>query len=485
GGDMFAILWSAEEKRMVGINGSGRSGSLMTPEALAITGRIPGDGPKTITIPGTLSGWDTLLRQYGSISLEEALAPAIALAEEGFPVSEVTAAEWKIFEGLLQGNEAAKATFLIDEQRAPTAGEWFRNPDYAATLRKISEEGPAVLYGGEMGQKIAQHVQELGGFLTAEDFANHKMQWVEPESVPFGEYRIWQLPPNGQGIAVLEMIRLLEGFDLKSMDHNTAAYLHHLIEAKKLAYADLEQAVGDPENMAVSSRHMLTDTYIQARQSLINPRKAMARANPDPSLLNSETTYLSVADEQGNMISFISSLAGGFGSGVVVPGTGFALQNRGVGFSYEQGRANSVAPRTLPFHTIIPGFVTKNTADGTQEPWMSYGIVGGPQQPQAHVQFLFNMLIFDMDIQQALDAPRFRHWSDDKVSFESSISPQIIETLREMGHAPQNPLLKTAQTIFLGPNGGLIFGGGQAIVRHHTGYIAGSDSRRDGLAAAY
>ncbi len=485
GGDMFAILWSAEEQRLIGINASGRSGSLMTREALYSAGRIPGDGPKTITIPGALSGWVALLEKYGTISLADALAPAIKLAEEGFPVSGVTAAEWALFVNLLKKDPSARATFLMEGDRPPAEGEWFSNPDLAATLQHIAQEGQDVMYGGKLGERIATHVQGLGGFLTPEDFGNHASEWIEPISVPFQEYRLWELPPNGQGIAALEMLRILEPFDLASMKYNSAAYLHHLIEAKKLAYADLEHFVGDPDFMEVTPEQLLTDEFIARRRSLIDKSRALPRANPEASLTTSETTYLTVADQEGNMISFIASLAGAFGSGVVVPGTGFALQNRGVGFSYEEGRANSVGPGRRPFHTIIPGFVTKTTANGTQEPWLSFGIVGGPQQPQAHVQFLLNILLFDMDVQQAIDAPRFRHWSENQVSFEGAIFPDVIDELQSMGHAPRNPVMETAQTIFLGSNGGLVFGSGQAIMKLPRGYVGGSDSRRDRSAVIY
>jgi gamma-glutamyltranspeptidase/glutathione hydrolase len=485
GGDMFAMVWWAREERLVGINASGRSGSLMTREALASVGRIPGDGPRTITVPGALSGWAALLERYGTISLAQALAPAIALADEGFPISDVTAAEWSVFASLLEQDAGASATFLVDRVRAPRRGEWFSNPDYAATLRIIAEQGPAALYGGELGRRIATHVQGLGGYLTPEDLGRHGAEWVEPMSVPFAGYHVWELPPNGQGIAALEMLRILEPFDLAAMGHNSATYLHHLIEAKKLAYADLEHFVGDPELMTVTPDQLLADDFIARRRARLDPARATPRAEPEPSLTTSETTYLAVADADGNMISFINSLGGGFGSGVVVPGTGFALQNRGVGFSYEIGRANTVGPRRRPFHTIIPGFVTRAGSDGRQQPWLSFGIVGGPQQPQAHVQVLLNLLLFGMDVQQALDAPRFRHWSGNRVSFEAAIPEATIDELRAMGHAPQNPLIETAQTLFLGGNGGLVFGGGQAVMRRQRGYVAGSDSRRDGIAAAY
>ncbi len=485
GGDLFAIYWSAKEKRLIGLNASGRSGSLMTRDALRSVGRIPGDGPKTITIPGAVSGWAALLKDHGTITLADALAPAIKLAEDGFPLAAGGAAEWEVFAGLLKEDSSATRTFLKDGRRAPAAGEWFANPDYAATLRTIARDGPAALYGGELGRRIANHVQRLGGFLTTADFEHHKAEWVQPLAVRFKQYQIWELPPNGQGIAALEMLRILEPYDLAAMGHNSPAYLHHLIEAKKLAYADLEQVVGDPQAMTFNPKRLLDDDFIAKRRAQIRTDRALTHVSPDPSLTSGKTTYLTVADRDGNMISFISSLGGGFGSGVVVPGTGFALHNRGVGFSYELGRVNSVGPGRLPFHTIIPGFVTRTTADGGDEPWLSYGIVGGPQQPQAHVQVLLNMLVFGMDVQQALDAPRFRHWSDNRVSFEHAIPSRVVDALRAMGHAPQNPLLETAQTIFTGSNGGLVFGGGQAIERKSRGYIAASDSRRDGLAAAY
>jgi gamma-glutamyltranspeptidase/glutathione hydrolase len=280
------------------------------------------------------------------------------------------------------------------------------------------------------------------------------------------------------------MLRILEIDDLAAMGHNSATYLHHLIEAKKLAFADLDYFVGDPEFMAVNPEQLLADDFIEDRRSLIQPGRALAHAQPDTSLTKTDTTYFAVADREGNMISFINSLADGFGSGVVVRNTGFALQNRGIGFNESQGRANSPGPRRRPFHTIIPGFVTKTGNDGNQQPWLAFGIVGGDQQPQAQVQVLLNMLVFGMDVQQALDAPRFRHWRGNTVSFETAIPSAVIDELASMGHAPQNPLVEMTEIISLGRNRGLIFGGGQAIVREERGYTAGSDSRRDGLAAA-
>ncbi|WP_051219786.1 gamma-glutamyltransferase [Rheinheimera baltica] len=485
GGDMFAMLWLEQEQRLVGINGSGHAGALMTFDKMKDRRRVPDDGPQSITLPGALSGWARLLDAHGTLTLAQALAPAIALAEHGFPVSKATATEWGLFESKINWDSGARATFLIDQTRTPQAGEWFYNPDYANTLKLIAQHGPQLLYGGELGQTIAARVQELGGFLTQSDFANYSAQWVEPMSVAFKEYRLWELPPNGQGIAALEMLKILEPYDLAAMQHNSADYLHHLIEAKKLAYADLEHFVGDPEFMQIKPEQLLSDQVIAKRRALIHGGKAMAQADPEPSLTTSDTTYLSVADKDGNMVSFINSLAGPFGSGIVVPGTGFALQNRGVGLSVQPNRANTVAPGRRPFHTIIPGFVTKADAQGKQQPWLSFGIVGGAQQPQAHVQMLLNMMLFDMDVQQAIDAPRFRHWEHNNVSFEQAIPQSTMDKLYEMGHAAQNPIMATAQGFFHGNNTGLVFGGGQAVMKLDKGYVAGSDSRRDGVAAAH
>lgn len=485
GGDLFAILWSADEQSLIGLNASGRSGSLMTRERLQAVGRIPNEGAKSVTVPGALSGWAALLESHGTITLAEAIEPAALLAESGFPVPGVTAQEWATHEGTLRQFAGARDTFLINGERTPNVGEWFSNPALGKTLRAIAAEGPELLYGGELGERIARHVQAEGGFLTQEDFAGHRAEWVAPIAASFGDHQVWQMPPNGQGIAVLEMLRILAPYDLAAMGHNSPDYLHHLIEAKKLAFADLEAAVGDPDMMAITPATMLSETFIAGRRNMLSPDRALPRANADPSLGQTDTTYLSVADEAGNMVSLIASVAGMFGSNIVVPNTGFPLQNRAVGLRYEAGYANSAGPGRRPFHTIIPGFVTKTGSDGRQEPWLSFGIVGGPQQPQAQVQVLLNMLLFGMNVQQALDAPRFRHWKDNQVSFEQAIPDATVTALRDRGHEPQNPLMSAAHQVFLGANRGLLFGGGQAVVRAEKGYVAGTDSRRDGLAAAY
>jgi gamma-glutamyltranspeptidase/glutathione hydrolase len=356
GGDMFALLWSAREKRLVALNASGRSGSLMTREELVKRGRtsVPLFGAEPITVPGALSGWAALLQRYGTISLAQALAPAIRLADEGFPVSPVIAGQWAERVELLARDEGARATYLIDGARAPRPGEWFRNPDLAASFRKVAQGGPAVLYGGALGSRIVDRVRQLGGFLTLEDLANQKIEWVQPISTSFRGKTVWELPPNNQGVAVLEMLKILEPYDLKALGHNSAAYLHLLIEAKKLAYADLARWVGDPAAMTVDVKRLVSPGFIAARRALLDPRKAAERVDPGDAATAGETIYLAAADSAGNMVSFINSNFEEFGSGVVVPGTGFVLHDRGAGFTMQPGLPNTVGPGKRPFHTLIP-----------------------------------------------------------------------------------------------------------------------------------
>ena len=469
GGDMFAILWSAEEGRLVGLDASGRAGSLMTPEALREKGHddIPYRGPESITVPGALSGWAALLEEYGTLSLAEALAPAIRIAEEGFPVSPIIAGQWRGNRSVLQRYEGAAETYLIDGERGPDAGEWFRNPDLAQTFRTVAEGGQEAFYGGDLGARMVEHIQAEGGYITLDDLRAQQVSWVDPISVDFRGYTVWELPPSGQGVAALQMLKILESYDLEGMGHNSAEYLHHLIEAKKLAFADLARYVADPDHMEVSVESLLEDSYIDARRALIDPTRAMERPEPGVAVTQSETIYLTVADSEGNMISFINSIFEYFGSGVVVPGTGFAMQNRAAGFTLEDGHPNQVAPGKRPFHTIIPGFVTK---DG--DPWMSFGLMGGAMQPPGHTQLLLNLLVFDMDVQEAIDAPRFRHYNGFNVRVEAPITFEVRAALEAMGHD-------------ITQAGGGAFGGAQAIIRLPQGWAAGSDPRKDGMAIGH
>jgi gamma-glutamyltranspeptidase/glutathione hydrolase len=470
GGDLFAIIWSARERKLYALNASGRSGSLMTRAELIKRGRGTIAGVEAVTVPGALSGWQALLDRFGTRKLAQILQPAIGFAENGFPVTPLIAREWNGEVARLQRDPGAAATFLLNG-RAPVAGEWFRNPDYARTLRAVAANGPSELYGGATGQKLVDALSKMSGFLTLEDLIAHKVEWIEPISVPFRGYRLWELPPNGQGVAALELLRILDGYDLKSMGHNSVEYLHTLIEAKKLAYADLDAFVADPATMRVNVNSLLSDDFIRARRSQIDPKRAADRPQAGAPITASETIYLTAADAQGNMISFINSNYDLFGSAVVVPGLGFPLQNRGNGFTMTEGHPNEVAPRKRPLHTIIPAFVTKTTANG-EEPFMSYGVMGGAMQPQGHVQVLLNLLVFGMDIQQAIDAARFRHLSGRNVALETPIGADVRARLTALGHQIANE----ANTAF---------GGAQAIIRLERGWVAGSDPRKDGMAAGH
>ena len=472
GGDMFAIVWLAREGKLVALNASGRAGSLMTRETLQARGFRAGSqqGAMSVTVPGALAGWELLLRTHGKRSLAQALEPAISYARDGFPVTPIIAAQWANETAFLQRDSAAAATFLPGGH-APKAGEWFRNPDYARTLQDVAAHGIGTFYGGALGQRIATHLQALGGFITLDDLRGNAPTWVTPISVPFRGYRVWELPPNNQGIAALEMLRILEPYDLKAMGHNSATYLHHLIEAKKLAYADLDRFVGDADHLDMPADRMLTDEFIAERRGHLDPSHAQPRVDPGPLRTRSETIYLTVADAEGNMVSFINSNYDYFGSGVVVPGTGFVLHNRGAGFTLTPGLPNTVAPGKRPFHTLIPAFVTQS-ADGREQAYMSFGLMGGGVQAQGHVQFLLNYFVFGMDLQAAIDAPRFRHYDGQRVALEAPVTDAVRAALSAMGHViiDQPPIA---------------FGGAQAIVRLPRGFAAASDPRKDGMAVGY
>jgi gamma-glutamyltranspeptidase/glutathione hydrolase len=472
GGDMFAIVWLAREQKLVALNASGRAGSLMTRETLQTRGFRAGSqqGAMSVTVPGALAGWDLLLRAHGRRTLAQALQPAITYARDGFPVSPIIAAQWANEADFLERDSAAAATFLPGG-KAPKAGEWFRNADYARTLQTIADSGIATFYGGSIGQRMVARLSALNGFLTLDDLRKNAPNWVTPISVPYRGYRVWELPPNNQGIAALEMLRILEPYDLKAMGHNSAPYLHHLIEAKKLAYADLERFVGDADHLDMPAERMLSDEFIAERRRHLDPSRARERVDPGPLRTQSETIYLATADADGNMVSFINSIYDYFGSGVVVPGTGFALHNRGAGFTLTPGLPNTVAPGKRPFHTLIPGFVTR-TVNGREEAYMSFGLMGGGVQAQGHVQFLLNHFLFDMDVQSAIDAPRFRHYSGQRVALEPPIGDPVRSALAAMGH-----------TLIEQP--AVAFGGAQAIVRLPRGFAAGSDPRKDGMAVGY
>jgi gamma-glutamyltranspeptidase/glutathione hydrolase len=473
GGDMFALIWIAKEKKLVALNASGRAGSLMTRAELVKRGRtrMPSRGIETITVPGALAGWQTLLTTYGTMTLASVLQPAIHYADNGYPLTPIIADDWAGQQAILARDSGARQTFLPNG-RPPVAGEWFRNPDYARTLRDIARLGPSTLYGGALGVKLVARIKELGGFVTLDDLKKNQPTWVTPMSVNFKGYRVWELPPNNIGVAALEMLKILEPYDLKAMGHNSAPYLHTLIEAKKLAYADLTRYNGDADHLAMPAARLLDDAFITERRSHIDASKAQTRVEPGPLRTSSETVYLTVADSAGNMVSFINSIYDEFGSGIVVPGTGFALHDRGAGFTMDEGLPNTVAPGKRPYHTLIPAFVTKINADGTDAPYMSFGVMGGAMQAQGHVQVVLNMLVFGMDVQQAIDVARFRHLNGLTVALEAPITDQVRTALKAMGHE-------------IGDETRTQFGGAQAIVKLLRGYVAGSDPRKDGAAVGH
>ena len=469
GGDMFALFWSARDGRIRGLDASGRSGSMATPDTLLALGLddVPYRGAQAVTVPGALSGWAALLEEYGTLTLAQALAPAIEIARDGFPVSPIIAGQWRATEEILRRDPGARATFLLDGDRGPAAGEWFRNPDLAESYSILSREGVSAFYGGTLGARIVETVQEQGGFLTLEDLRSHEPAWVEPMSVEFKGYEVWELPPSGQGIAALQMLEILEPFDLLGMGHNSAEYLHHLVEAKKLAFADIARYVSDRDHLEGDPRALLDEEYIAGRRAQIDPGQAANLVDPGRPFENGETIYLSVADGEGNMVSFINSIFEYFGSGVVAPGTGFVLQNRGAGFTLEEGHPNRIGPGKHPFHTLIPGFVTRNAA-----PLLAFGVMGGSMQPQGHVQLLLNLLVFGMDPQEAVDAPRFRSYAGTRLALESPIPEEVRARLEALGHRIMD-------------ESGIAFGGAQLVMRLEKGWAAASDPRKDGMAAGH
>lgn len=468
GGDAFAQVWWAADRTLHALDASGRSGSRATAEALAAAGGgdMPDRGAATVSVPGAVSGWAALLDRFGTLPFAAILETAIELADRGHPVAPITAAGWAGEQQTLVDDPGARTTFLPDGQ-APGAGTWFRNPDLARSLRSLAEEGPACLYGGALGRRLVDGLAPMGGLLTVADLETHAPEWVEPISCRFRGYDVWELPPAGQGIAVLEMLLLLDGFDLEGMGHNSGEYLHHLIEAKKLAFADLARHVADRDHVRVGVDRILDQAEIARRRGLIRP--TVAHPAPPAGLYEraSDTVFLAVGDQDGNLVSLINSIYWPFGSGVVVPGTGFALQNRGSAFVLDPTLPNHIAPRKRPLHTIIPAMLTRE-GDAA----MAFGVVGRAMQPQGQVQFLLNRLLWGMDLQEAVEAPRFRHFEGVEVALEPGIGAEARGYLIGAGHR-------------LLPHEQVMFGGAQVVARSGPGWAAASDPRRDGCALGY
>jgi gamma-glutamyltranspeptidase/glutathione hydrolase len=477
GGDLFAIVWDGEQKQLHGLNGSGRSPRSLTADVFARLGlaTIPPHGPLPISVPGCVDGWFALHGRFGKLPMRAVLAPAIRHAREGFAVSEVIAHGWNNAAAKL-GEYPGFAAVFLPQGRAPRHGEVFANPALAATLARLAEGGRDAFYHGAIAKELAHFVREHGGFLGEDDLAQHTSDWIAPVSVNYRGYDVWELPPPGQGIAALQMLKVLEGYDLAAMGFGSADYLHTFVEAKKLAFADRAQFYADPAFAKVPLAGLLAADYAASRRKQIGPRAAASVDPGNPATKDGDTIYLTTADASGTMVSLIQSNFRGFGSGITPPKLGFGLQDRGELFDLTPGRANSYAPGKRPFHTIIPAFVTKAGV-----PVLSFGVMGGDMQPQGHVQIVVNVVDFGMNLQEAGDAPRVRHEGSSsptgdvmrdggEVWVEPGFPAAALEALRARGH-----------TVKLGA-GDPAFGGYQAIGRDAAQgvYRGASDPRKDG-----
>jgi len=477
GGDGFALLWSAQEGRLVGLNGSGRAPAAASLEAFHARGlrTVPSTGILSATVPGAVHAWETLSTRYGRLALSELLEPAILAAEQGFAVTELVAHYWDLLQraGALR-NDAARACFAPDG--APRPGEHFRNPSLSSTLERVATGGAKAFYEGEIADAIVATSKAEGGFLTHADLADHRSSFVEPLATTYRGITVAELPPNGQGLAALLALDMLECFDPAEAPPESALDWHRRIESVKLAMADRDAYVADPDHARVPTAELLDKAYARKRAALIGQR---ALPGGSPGLGNSDTTYLCAADEQGNLVSFIQSLFSGFGSGIACGDTGVLLQNRGAGFRLDPAHPNCLAPGKRPFHTIIPGMLLRAGAGpAVPVPWMAFGIMGGDIQPQAHLAFVANVVDHGLNPQEAIDRPRFRYLAGTEVAIEEPELPvreggNLGDALRARGHTvapPGNVMIDR-------------FGGGQAIARESEGVLVGaSDRRKDGCA---
>ncbi|MDD3892145.1 MAG: gamma-glutamyltransferase [Bacteroidales bacterium] len=479
GGDLFAIVWDAKSQKLFGLNASGRSPKSLSLDYFRQNGfdQIPSFGPLPVTVPGAVDGWFELHKKFGKLPMTDILKPAINYAREGFPVTELIAYYLNRSARTLGKYPNFSETFMLNG-KMPAKGEIFKNPDLANTYETIANKGRDAFYKGDIARTIAKYIQEQGGFLNYSDLASHKSEWVNPVSTNYRGYDVWELPPNGQGIAALQILNILEGYDIASMGFGSSQYLHHFIEAKKIVYEDRAHHYADMQFENVPLEQLISKDYAAERRQLLNPSRS-ARSYEPGTMDTPSTIYLTVADKQGNMVSLIQSNYRGMGSGMTPWGLGFVLQDRGEGFNLEEGFLNTYAPGKRPFHTIIPGFITKDGA-----PYMSFGVMGGGMQPQGHVQIVVNILDFGMNIQEAGDAPRVQHIGSSEptgermndggtVLLESGFSWEVIRDLIGKGHKVQWDL------------GG--YGGYQAIKYDYQNgvYLGASESRKDGQAAGY
>lgn len=479
GGDLFAIVWDAKTQKLYGLNASGRSPQELTLQYFKDQGmeKIPSYGPLPVSVPGCVDGWFELHGKFGKLSMEEILQPAISYANEGFPLSELIA--YYISLSVPRFSERfpnVEDTYTV-EGKVPTKGEIFKNPYLANTLSKIAKGGRDAFYKGDIAKTIAAFLKEQGGFLSYEDMANHKSEWVDPVSTNYRGYDVWELPPNGQGIAALQMLNILEQYDFSQINFGSAEHIHYFTEAKKLAFEDRAKYYADMDFADVPVEELISKGYAKERKKLINDRRAGSYKAGEISA--GETIYLTVADKEGNMISLIQSNYRGMGSGMVPPKLGFMLQDRGELFSLKEGQNNTYEPGKRPFHTIIPCFVTK---DG--QPFLSFGVMGGDFQPMGHTEIIMNVVDFGMNIQEAGDAPRIDHTGSStptgraqngrgEIRLESGFDYEVIRQLMSMGHK-------------VGFARG-IYGGYQAIKydAKHKVFYGASESRKDGQAAGY
>ena len=472
GGDLFAIVYDAKANKLYGLNASGWAPKGLTIEFLRKQGirEMPQHGVNAITVPGAVDGWQKLADKFGRKKLNEDLAAAIKTAEEGFPVPEWTAAYWAAEVDLLHSDEAASKTYLPND-RAPRVGEVFQNADLAWSLQQIAEHGRDAFYKGEIAKKILDAMRHHNGTMMAEDLADYSSEFVEPISTTYREWTVYEMPPNGQGIAALEMLNIMETFPIGQFGFGSAKALHAMIEAKKLAYADMAKYVADPRGQRIPVAALLSKDWAKQRAQLIDAEHANCDVSGGELPGGSDTTYLSVVDRDGNMVSLIQSNYDAFGSGIVAPGTGFALHNRGGLFTLDSASPNALAGHKRPRHTIIPGFAQKG------ETRMAFGIMGGWNQSQAHAQFMANIADFKMNIQAALEAPRFsKHtFSGCDVMMENRFSGAVRNELTSKGHK-----IQVLGTYSAG------VGGGQVVLRDFAAGVnyGASDPRKDGQAAA-
>ena len=479
GGDLFAIVWDAKTQKLYGLNASGRSPKSLTLKYFKDKGikHIPALGPLPVSVPGGVAGWFELHGKFGKLKMQENLQPAINYAKEGFPVSELIAYYWKRNADRLKEFEGF-AEIYMPNGKAPAKGEIFKNPYLANTLELIAKNGRDEFYKGSIAKAIDDYMKRNGGFLSYDDLAVHKSEWIEPVSSSYRGYDVWELPPNGQGIATLQILNILEQYDIKSMGFGSAEYMHLFIEAKKLAFEDRARYYADPDFVKVPYKQLISKEYAKERAKLVNLNKS-ARSYDAGVLQTGNTIYLTVADSEGNMVSLIQSNYRGMGSGMTPTGLGFILQDRGEMFSLTEGHPNVYEPGKRPFHTIISGFITK---DG--KPYISFGVMGGGMQPQGHAQIVVNLIDFGMNLQEAGDAPRVQHEGSSEptdermtdggtVYLESGFDYQQIRKLLEKGHKVSYSL-----------DG---YGGYQAIMfdAKNGVYIGASESRKDGQAAGY